>query len=119
MLNVVVIAGVLARPARDVALPSGSRLLSLEITVRRAEGPAETVPVTWLDAPAWATALDEGMPVVVSGRVRRRFFRAGGVTQSRTEVVAARVARAGATSRVRSMLEEAVTQLTSAPSSSP
>lgn len=119
MLNVVVLSGLLARPARDVALPSGSRLLSLEVTVRRAEGPAETVPVTWLDAPAWATALDEGTAVVVTGRVRRRFFRAGGVTQSRTEVVAARVARAGAASRVRSMLEEAAAQLTSARSTSP
>jgi single-strand DNA-binding protein len=54
--------------------------------------------------------------VVVSGRVRRRFFRAGGVTQSRTEVVAARVARVGSASRVRTMLDDAAAQLAAAAS---
>ena len=107
MLNVVVLIGLLARPAQDVELPSGSRLLSLEVTVRREEGPAETVPVAWFDAPAWATSLGAGSEVVVVGRVRRRFFRSGGTTQSRTEVVASRVARASAASRVRTLLNEA------------
>ncbi|HVA74822.1 MAG TPA: hypothetical protein VNF71_09700 [Acidimicrobiales bacterium] len=107
MLNLVVLEGVLARPAQDVELPSGSRLISLEVTVRRDEGPAEPVPVAWFDAPAWATSLDAGIPVVVVGRVRRRFFRSGGATQSRTEVVAARVVRSTAAAKVRAALEEA------------
>ncbi|MGH9056804.1 MAG: hypothetical protein ACRDYY_13245 [Acidimicrobiales bacterium] len=107
MINLVVLDGVLARPAQDVELPSGSRLLSLEVTVRRDDGPAEPVPVAWFDAPAWATALDAADPVVVVGRVRRRFFRAGGMTQSRTEVVASRVVRATAARRVKSVLAEA------------
>jgi single-strand DNA-binding protein len=111
MINLVVVAGVLARPARDVELPSGSRLLSLEVTVRRREGPAEPVPVAWFDAPAWATALDQGTDVVVLGRVRRRFFRAGGTTQSRPEVVAERVVRGGARTRVRALLDEAAAAL--------
>lgn len=111
MLNLVVLAGVLARPAQDVELPSGSRLLSMEVTVRRDEGPAEPVPVAWFDAPAWATALDAGTGVVVYGRVRRRFFRSGGVTQSRTEVVASKVVRATATSKVKSVLSEAAAAL--------
>ena len=119
MLNVVVIVGVLARPAQDVELPSGSRLLSLEVTVRREEGPAETVPVSWFDAPAWATSLDAGADVVVVGRVRRRFFRAGGTTQSRTEVVASKIARGSAASRVRSMLQDASSMNESAGVSSP
>jgi single-strand DNA-binding protein len=111
MMNLVVLEGVLARPAQDVELPSGSRLLSLEVTVRRDEGPAEPVPVTWFDPPAWATSLDAGAGVVVVGRVRRRFFRAGGVTQSRTEVVASRVARSAATRRVASLFAEAAAAL--------
>ncbi|MGH9115019.1 MAG: hypothetical protein ACRDWW_04235 [Acidimicrobiales bacterium] len=69
------------------------------------------MPVAWFDAPAWATALDAATPVVVVGRVRRRFFRAGGVTQSRTEVVASRVVRATAASRVKAVLAEAVTAI--------
>ena len=114
MLNVVVLVGALARPAQDVELPSGSRLLSLEVTVRREEGPAETVPVSWFDAPAWATALDAGADVVVVGRVRRRFFRAGGSTQSRTEVVASKIARSSAVSRVRGLLGEAASTIQTA-----
>ena len=111
MINLVVLEGVLARPAQDVELPSGSRLLSLEVTIKREEGPAEPVPVAWFDPPAWATALDAGAAVVVVGRVRRRFFRAGGVTQSRTEVVASRVVRASARSRVTAALNEAIDTL--------
>lgn len=107
MINLVVLEGVLARPAQDVELPSGSRLLSLEVTVRREEGPAEPVPVAWFDPPAWATALDAGAAVVVTGRVRRRFFRSGGLTQSRTEVVAHRVVRASARSKVAALLSDA------------
>ena len=107
MTNLVVLLGVLARPAQDVELPSGSRLLSLEVTVRRPDGPAEPVPVAWFDAPTWATSLDAGAEVAVLGRVRRRFFRAGGVTQSRTEVVASKVVRASARARVAVVLAEA------------
>jgi single-strand DNA-binding protein len=114
MLNLVVVEGVLARPAQDVELPSGSRLISLEVTVRRDEGPAEPVPVAWFDAPAWATSLDAGTSVLVVGRVRRRFFRSGGMTQSRTEVVASRVVRSGAAAKVRAALEEAAGALSAA-----
>jgi len=107
MLNIVVLGGVLARPATTTELPSGTRLVGLELTVRRGDGPAESVPVAWFDPPAWATSLDTGADLVVLGRVRRRFFRAGGATQSRTEVVAAKVVRAAARSRVASLLSEA------------
>lgn len=111
MINLVVLEGVLARPAQDVELPSGSRLISLEVTVRRDTGPAEPVPVAWFDAPAWATSLDAGSAIVVVGRVRRRFFRTGGVTQSRTEVVASKVVRSSAATRVRAALDEAAATL--------
>jgi single-strand DNA-binding protein len=94
VINVVVLEGVLARPAQYRELPSGSCLLTLEVTVPREGAPAEPVPVAWFDAPAWGANLDGGTPVIVIGRVRRRFFRADGATQSRTEVVAERVVRA-------------------------
>ena len=108
MTNVVVLQGVLARPAVDVQLPSGDRLVSLEVTVRRDSGPAEPVPVQWADPPAWAATLDTGTAVAVLGRVRRRFFRAGGATQSRTEVVARKVVRASARTKVQALVDEAV-----------
>ena len=107
MINVVVLQGVLARPAQDRVLPSSTRLLSLEVTVSRPDGPAEPVPVVWFDAPAWSAALDQGAEVVVIGRVRRRFFRAGGATQSRTEVLATRVVRASDVKRARAAMGSA------------
>jgi single-strand DNA-binding protein len=111
MINVVVVAGELSRPAQMVDLPSGDHILALEVTVRRPGAAADPVPVQWAQAPAWARALGAGDEVVVLGRVRRRFFRAGGVTQSRTEVVAARVVRATARARVRALVDEAVDAL--------
>lgn len=111
MTNLALLIGVLARPAQDVELPSGDRLLSLEVTVRRSEGPAEPVPVQWPDPPAWASVLDAGTEVAVLGRVRRRFFRAGGVTQSRTEVVASRVVRTSSRAKLRGLVGEAVERL--------
>jgi single-strand DNA-binding protein len=107
MINLVVLEGVLAKPAQYRELPSGSRLLTLEVTVHREDGPAEPVPVAWFDAPAGAASLDGGAPVVVVGRVRRRFFRLGGATQSRTEVVAERVLRATEVKRAQAALAAA------------
>ncbi len=87
-LNVVMLRGRLSRPAELRVLPSGDRLVALELSVRRPGGKTESVPVVWHDAPAVAEALDVDQAVMVLGRVRRRFFRSGGATQSRTEVVA-------------------------------
>lgn len=103
-INLVALEGTLSRPAERRELPSGGQLVSLDVTVRRDGGRAETVPVVWPDAPAWASALDAGTQVVVVGRVRRRFFSAGGATQSRTEVVADAVVKASSSRRARALL---------------
>jgi len=105
-LAAAVLLGRLARPAQQRILPSGARLVTLEVTVARRDGPAESVPVAWFDAPAWAASLDTDAAVVVTGRVRRRFFQAGGYTQSRTEVVADRVVQARFATRARAAMAE-------------
>ncbi len=114
MTNVVVLAGRLARPAEMRQLPSGDRLVTYEVTVPRSGERAETVPVVWFEAPSSGADHDVDEEVVVVGRVRRRFFRAGGSTQSRTEVVAEAVVPARQTSRVRAALERAQGRLTEA-----
>jgi single-strand DNA-binding protein len=114
MTNVVALVGRLARPAESRELPSGDRLVTYELTVRRPGERADTVPVVWFDAPARAAELAVDEQVVVVGRIRRRFFRAGGGTQSRTEVVADIVVAARQVKRARSALEAARARLEAA-----
>ncbi len=90
-MNIVIIRGRLCRPPEVRLLASGDALVSYQVTVARVGGRAESVPVAWVAAPPSAAELEVDEEVVVVGRVRRRFFRAGGATQSRTEVVADRV----------------------------
>ena len=111
MTNVVALVGRLARPAEWRELPSGDRLVTYEVTVQRPGERAEGVPVVWVGAPAAAADHDVGEYVVVVGRVRRRFFRAGGGTQSRTEVVAETVVSARHGKRARGALERARARL--------
>ena len=90
-MNVVVLRGRLSRPAEERVLASETRLVTLEVTVLRPGERSDTVPVAWMGAPATAANLGMGEEVVVVGRVRRRFFRTPGGTQSRTEVAATTV----------------------------
>ena len=111
MTNVVVLRGRLTRPAALRLLPSGDQLVALEVSIRREGERADTAPVVWPDAPAAASALDVDQEVVVVGRVRRRFFRAGGSTQSRTEVVADVVVPANQNRRAKAALARALARL--------
>lgn len=113
-MNLVLLSGTLSRPPEARVLPSGDQLLSFELTIRDEGQPTATVPVSWPDPPA-AAWLEPGVPVVVTGRVRRRFFRAGGLTQSRTEVVAERVAPHRQPVRARKVVEVARERLAGAP----
>ncbi|HJV09691.1 MAG TPA: single-stranded DNA-binding protein [Acidimicrobiales bacterium] len=114
MTNVVVLIGRLARPAETRELPSGDRLVAYEVTVDRPNERAETVPVVWMGAPASAGDHDVDARMLVVGRVRRRFFRTGGGTQSRTEVVAEAVVNAKHGKRAAAALERAQARLTEA-----
>lgn len=92
-LDLAVLVGTLSSDPVERTLPSGSVLLRYEVTVRD-RSPADTVPVSWLE-PRRPPAFAAGDRVVVVGRVRRRFFRAGGATRSATEVLAMSVSRPG------------------------
>lgn len=107
VLNVVVLAGRLTRPAAARTLASGERLVAYEVTAGGDERASGSVPVVWPNPPAAAEGLDVGVAVVVVGRVRRRFFKAGGATQSRTEVVAEVVVPARQAKRAAAAVERA------------
>ena len=113
--NLVVLRGTLSRDPVERALPSGDLVLAYELTVRPPEparggqqARADSVPVALFDAPAASRSLVAGDDVVVVGRVRRRFFRAGGATASRTEVLADRIVPARRTARVSAAVTAAL-----------
>lgn len=86
-------------------LPSGSVLHRYQVTVRAPER-TESVPVSWFD-PTRPPMLAAGAGVAVIGRVRRRFYRAGGPTRSATEVIADRVVATARPSAPRRLAEAA------------
>jgi single-strand DNA-binding protein len=84
-MNIVIVSGHLSSEPTVRELQSGSVLVSYELTTR-VDDAAVSVPLVWFD-PAKLPALTAGDEVRAVGTVRRRFFRSGGATQSRTEVV--------------------------------
>lgn len=102
--NVVILRGLVTSEPRVRELSSGTTVTQLELTTR-CDGVAVSVPVAVFDRPVDCT---EGADVVVAGHVRRRFFRAGGVTQSRTEVVASDVVRVTRRRTVEKLVAAAV-----------
>ena len=89
--NLALLVGTLNRSPELRPLPDGGTVLTLDLTIRPVGEPAESVPVAWYEAPDDALGWPVGEELLVTGRTRRRFFRAGGLTQSRTEVVATAV----------------------------
>ena len=99
-MNIVVLVGRLSSPPRRTELPSGDERWAFELScasdpaspVPAASVAGETVtlsvPVAVAHPVAGIEEFDTGTELVVAGVVRRRFYRAGSVTQSRTEVVA-------------------------------
>jgi single-strand DNA-binding protein len=114
MTNVVVLVGRLARPAQFRLLPSGDGLVEYQLTVPRPAERADSVPVVWEKPPPSAVDHDTDTEVVVVGRVRRRFFRAGGRTESRTEVVADVVVPTRQAKKARAAISAACTRLSEA-----
>jgi single-strand DNA-binding protein len=102
--NIVVLRGVLSRDSVTRTLPSGDELVAYEVTTRDSGG-AATVPVS---AAATSPAMVAGAEVVVVGQVKRRYFRAAGTTQSRTEVVADSVIPARSVAKVAKAIERAI-----------
>lgn len=98
-MNIALIAGVLTADARMSVLPDESAVHNFELRTE-CGGERHVVPVAWYGAkrPPRLLAGDE---VVVAGMIRRRWFRAGGGSQSRTEVVAIGVAKPGSKGAAR------------------
>lgn len=88
--NIAINCGRLSSAPVRRELPSGDVVHNYEVTVRDTDAGTESVPVARFTN-GRVPKLQEGDDVLVTGRVRRRFFQAHGTTASRTEVVATAV----------------------------
>lgn len=94
-INLSVLRGPVSGPPEIRCLESGRRVAAFGVRTAALEGKRTSVPVTVWDPPAWIETLDTGDPVLVVGRVRRRFFQtSAGGSGAKTEVEAESVARA-------------------------
>jgi single-strand DNA-binding protein len=100
--NLVVLRGSITREPVVRDLPSGGSVTQLELNTI-VGGRSTSVPVAVHDRSVTVAVGDQ---VVVVGQVQRRFFRVGGVTQSRTEVIAARVVKATRRSAVDRLIDD-------------
>ena len=109
-LNLAVVRGTVSSAPEVRVLPSDTTLVQLQVTTRLVDETL-SMPVSCFNPAAWVEELEPGDEIVVVGRVRRRFFRAGGATASRVELEAGFVARAGDRRRVRAALRRATEAL--------
>lgn len=99
--NTAIVQGTVAADATVTELADGSTVHNFDL-----RSGDTSVPVAWYD-PSRPPKLVAGAEMVVVGRVRRRWFRAGGGSQSRTEVVAVTVAKPGSARAVRAVARAA------------
>jgi single-strand DNA-binding protein len=113
--NLAVVSGTVPVAPTIRELPDGGVVAQFDVgTTVDVGGRRHTqrVPVAWYDPPAVALGVvSDGVEVVVVGTVRRRFFRVGGVTQSRTEVVADSVVPARRRKQAAAALDDAAARL--------
>jgi single-strand DNA-binding protein len=113
--NLAVVRGAISNEPQRRELPSGGAVVQFDVTTRLfpdGRPVSVSVPIAWNDPPAAAIgAIAAGAEVVVVGTVRRRFFRVGGATQSRTEVVAESVLPARRRKQVAAELRRAAERL--------
>ncbi len=109
--NVAVVRGPIRNESTVRELPGGGVVVQFDVTTTAEfDGRQHTmsVPIAWNDpTAAQLGVLTSGVEVVVVGTVRRRFFRVGGATQSRTEIVADAVVPTRQHKRMARLVREA------------
>lgn len=85
-LNHAILMGEVSKLPMTKSLPSGDRLLSFDLRVRSANGPRQSIPISWIGPADKQPTVEEGKNVLVIGEVHRRFYRGGGQLASRVDV---------------------------------
>ncbi len=93
-MNVAVVVGKITGQLFEHTQDDGRVILSFDVKTDGEQGPL-TVPCSWLGPTGKAPKLEIDATVTVIGGVRRRFYRRGGSTTSRTDLLASRVILGG------------------------
>ena len=109
--NLSVIVGELVQVPERTELPSGSSLVSFSITVRAPGHKTTSVPLTWFDPPKKVDRWTLGDSIIAVGPVVRRFYHAGGVTRSRTDVAVTHAENLRSRKRAANVLARAIAPL--------
>lgn len=109
-VNLAVLRGALSKTAEARLLSDGSTVWELDVMIRQEGRTSGSVPVSWAAPPAGAdpASWSTGDELLVVGSVRRRFYRAGGATVSRTDVLAEAVVPARQRKRSAAVLADAL-----------
>jgi len=112
-INLAVLRGALSKAPEPRLLAGGETVWELDLTIRHPDQPAATVPVSWASPPKGVNLAgwSAGDEILVVGAVRRRFYRAGGSTVSRTDVLADAVVPARQRKRAGAVLAQALEPL--------
>ena len=112
-VNLAVLCGTLSKVPEPRLLADGRTVWEIDLTVCHEGRSAATVPVSWATPPAGAEPgrWSAGEEVLVVGSVRRRFYRAGGATVTRTDVLADGVIPSRQRKRAAALLADAVSVL--------
>jgi single-strand DNA-binding protein len=113
-LNICVLAGTVTSDPDLRELRNGLTVMQFDLTTP-CGGANISVPVSWHEpTAAQRTSFGVGDDVVIIGSVRRRFFRVGGQTQSRTEVIVESLVPQRRAKSSRSVVAAAAERLTQA-----
>lgn len=117
-LNLAVVIGTVANEPVHRQLADGSVIVQFDLRTNL-DGAGATgtvsVPAAWRDPSASSIdTLQPEMRLIAVGRVERRFFRSGGSTQSRTELVVERCLPVRRTKSVRALIAKVAAQLVDA-----
>ncbi len=109
-INLAVLLGTLSKTPEPRLLADGSTVWELDLSIRQEGHPTATVPVSWATPPSGVEpgSWSSGDELLVVGAVRRRFYRAGGATVSRTDVLADAVVPARQRKRAATVLADAL-----------
>lgn len=111
-MNIVVLQGTLSSQPVERTLSDGRNVMDWVVATETPDGRSKA-PVQWDEPNKRIRDFEEGDEVLVVGHVRTRFFRAGGTTVARTEVVASGAARPRQASTVARLVAQARDRLPS------